>query len=471
MYFQSENETAARKVKRHAKERPSLTPHSRDRVSEDSVAVSTVWTKEVDSFLDDIITPFLWPSLQQPVEDVGLSYFMSSYVPGSHFEYLPSVYNNADMSSPLPAVLHAASLASLAQENNDSSLMELARKSYTKGLTMINTALANPTTAIADSTLASVLLLSLFEALVWDGIYTAINWTAHTLGAMAVIKLRGESQFRTDVGRRMFMQVGNNIRVSCIQRLVECPPELLELLTVAQPYYGDFNPKFLIAGLTTELTELLARGRRAQGRTSPLEYVRATQLLDAKFLQAMQTLPPGWQYQQIQTQSQEESGAGFQSIAPHYPSHHVAQFWNSYRMIRVLLNEIICSVSQEVIDRALIPPTELLQAQQDALNNVAEMADDICMTVQRFIPASFSAYGSNTPPESLNMNMNMNLPSRACAASLLWPLSIVRSANSVPKATAQYAADRLRELGIGLKIRQAVKVSGISHELDALRDG
>ncbi|KAF2651887.1 hypothetical protein K491DRAFT_606029 [Lophiostoma macrostomum CBS 122681] len=476
LYFKSENESVARKVQRHTEPPayviPASTPQGRVDVTKEVAALFPSRTNDIhrtydiDTFSEHLgtsVSPFLCLGLPQPVEDIGLAYFMSFYVPGSHFEYLPSLYNDADTSSPLPAVLHAASLASLSHETGDPSLMELARKSYVKGLTSTNTALSNATTAVQDSTLASILLLSLFEALVWDGIYTAINWTAHTMGAMALLKLRGEAQFRTEIGRRMFSQVGNNVRVSCIQRQVRSPPELLELLSIAEPYFEGFNPKFMLAHLATELTELLDRGRRAQGRMPPLEIVRATRQLDVKFMHAMKRLPPEWQYRE--TQSQDETSISFQGTMHQYPSHHVAQFWNSYRMIRVLLNGIVYHVARCEIERTSLPDIEFLEAEQKAIVNITAMAEGICASVQHFMPTSLSATNSSVD------FCNTNLPSRACAASLLWPLSAVRSSSTVPKATAQYASDRLRELGFGLKIRQAVEISQIGHEFDALKDG
>src|SRR6201999_947863 len=92
-----------------------------------------------------------------------------------------------------------------------------------------NAALSSSNTAILDRSLISVLLLGLYEAISFSARQSPGSWTAHTLGAIELIRLRGTKQLRTELGTRLFLQTCNNIRASCIPRGVVVPDEFLEL--------------------------------------------------------------------------------------------------------------------------------------------------------------------------------------------------------------------------------------------------
>lgn len=77
----------------------------------------------------------------------------------SHLKTICAVENN-------PAVMAAISalgLASLSNLNADTVLMIKARKEYTVALAAANEALCDPASMTADSTLAAVILLGMFE--------------------------------------------------------------------------------------------------------------------------------------------------------------------------------------------------------------------------------------------------------------------------------------------------------------------
>lgn len=79
-----------------------------------------------------------------------------------------------------------------------------------------------------------------------------------------------------------------------------------------------------------------------------------------------------------------------------------------------------------------------------------EMAVDICASVPQF-----------TDPKHFSV---------ASAATLLWPLSTVRSADLVGDEVRAYAEGRLRFLGRELRIPQAEQVASC-RDIDALKDG
>jgi hypothetical protein len=110
------------------------------------------------------------------IEDLALNHFLSSHVCGSHFNYLPKVYNNDQDCNTLSASVRAAALAALSRELKEPDTMRKAREQYSQALVLVNQALAKPSLAVLDSTLISVLLLSLFETVAQESRDTPTNW-------------------------------------------------------------------------------------------------------------------------------------------------------------------------------------------------------------------------------------------------------------------------------------------------------
>lgn len=375
-------------------------------------------------------------NLSQSVGDVALAHFMSSYVPGSHFVYLPALYNLSGEDAALPATVHAASLARLAWELGQSSLMGEAKRAYAKALAKTNAALSNPAIATTDAVVVSVLLLSLYETIICADAGTPENWIKHTRGALALIQLRGRRQLDTQVGRALFTQVANIICVDSLRSGTRLAPDLVELQKAAL-HYTDECPRFEMSSSTGELANLLADVK--SGHMTPLRVVDATQRLEAKYIAFVSGLPAYWQFE---VEELDETQAGvYGTTIHHYSSNRAAQFWNSYRMTRILLNGIMHGHA-----RHLRPSNTLAQAER----NAKQMAADICASVPQFTDSKHFSVAS--------------------AATLLWPLSMVRSADLVGKELRGYAEGRLRFFGRELRIPQAEKVASC-REVDELQDG
>jgi hypothetical protein len=61
------------------------------------------------------------------------------------------------------------------------------------------------------------------KAIAFDENSSHHKWTAHTNGTLALMRLRGEELLQTDFGKEIYIQVANNIRASCSQRIVPLP--------------------------------------------------------------------------------------------------------------------------------------------------------------------------------------------------------------------------------------------------------
>jgi Fungal specific transcription factor domain len=100
--------------------------------------------------------------LSQQTTDIALNYFMRTFIPGSHFEYLPDILRQYSSSQCIISTTHAVALANLARETQDSHLMSTAKMVYSQAITEISAALKTDQIR-SDSTLVSGLVLGLFE--------------------------------------------------------------------------------------------------------------------------------------------------------------------------------------------------------------------------------------------------------------------------------------------------------------------
>jgi hypothetical protein len=382
----------------------------------------------------------------QPIEDTAVVHLMSCFIPGSHFDYLPWMYGQVGAESALVATVHAASMAYLSRELRQSDLMEAARRLYAKALLATNRALADPCAAASDATLVSVLLLSLFEALIWRHPRTPESWTTHTKGALEIVKLRGSRQLESSVGRQLFVQVTNIVCVNSLQRRAQVPQDLVDLIQGAlqQLRSGFESPQYELASLTSHVANLIAR--IYAGGMDAGQVLKATRTMDRYYVSFTNRLPPVWHY--LKTSLEKPRPDVYGEFIHQYPSHRTAQLWNSCRMVRILLNETIYSYA------AYLPTVARQTTQQEAVDNIEEMATQICASIPQFasqLEGSTSIKASN--------------------ASLLWPLSAVRGASLASEDVRTYAINRLKLLGSESRISQAEQIARKDSDFDALQDG
>ncbi|KAF1937817.1 hypothetical protein EJ02DRAFT_514946 [Clathrospora elynae] len=411
----------------------------------------------------DIASPSVLPGLSQPIEAVALAHFMSSYVPRSHFDYLPGIFAQPFTGLALSATVHAVSVASLAREVGHPNLENLARRLYAKALSETNAALAVSQTATSDATLISVLLLSLFEAIVWASPGIPANWNTHTRGALALVKLRGSRQFDSPIGARLFAQVANIICIDTVQQKRRLPSDLVDILKVAEHHHSGHS-RFKFASLTGEVADLRA-DIDAGGMTTD-EVLDAAQSLDGKYVEFASFLRTLMDFQEF-VLKEPRSGV-YGNKVHYYPSHRAAQFWNSYRMTRIVLNETIH-------DHAFgLPCSSRVGIQEYAIANIQQMAEDICASIPQYtITSGFSDIFDVccSFPKSSSADTQLTFSSRkASTMSLLWPLSTVRGIHLASEDVKAYAVERLQALGSEFRVPQTYNLVAGCSEADALED-
>jgi hypothetical protein len=170
-------------------------------------------------------------TIHPSLEERGINYFFGNSVSdkiGGSFYYLNSVVRHG-IDDVLKACVVSTGLAALSNASKSPQLMGHARKEYSLALRHMNAALASPTDAIKDSTLIGIMILAFYESTAGAWMLTLRAWTHHINGAATLVRLRGRSQFRTHVGRGIFLQATTHILISCMQREICIPPQIIEL--------------------------------------------------------------------------------------------------------------------------------------------------------------------------------------------------------------------------------------------------
>ncbi|KAH8698359.1 hypothetical protein BGW36DRAFT_406351 [Talaromyces proteolyticus] len=383
--------------------------------------------------------------LQPTLEDVANSFFFTSFVPGSHFGYLPIVSHATALANPLTACIRAVAVASFASEQQNPSMMKAALKHYSIALRETQpTMTSSSSIAAQDSTIICVLLLGLFEALCHKGQANPHNYTTHNAGALALLELRGPELVQTQIGYQLFLQVSSNIRVSCIVHQKRTPPRLLSLHRRMAPFIDPADPKVRFFTILDDFAELQAVVLE-NGISGSLEVAFSASRLDSRCENMMSTIYDSSLY--TTHISDHEVAFGYGREWHQYPDAHIAQWWNSVRQTRIYLNQIILNQLDSAIYEDAEIESDCLDMQLAAIATTQQQAADICASVPQFAQAIHEN------------RLQSNVAALTLVSRLFFPLCTVGISSVVPDSMKRYAARSLWFLGTAAKFPQAVEAA------------
>ncbi|CVL05118.1 uncharacterized protein FMAN_13059 [Fusarium mangiferae] len=287
-----------------------------------------------------------------PTIDKAVPYFIVSYIDSTVYgSYLPQLYAEAVLQNctrgALVSTIRAASLAALARRHRSQETLSLAFKEFSTALEQTNANLADSATAMLNATLGAVLTLGLFESIVSTGKENINSWTAHTLGTIALLRLRGLQQFGDTLGRRMCIHAAYNIRVSCIHRAVEVPRDLIQL---EEEFNEGFNfPKavrdhYSIMNRTCSIKAELKNGLTAELICQAIETERDADLFIQGFKPSPSPVKQGLCRKFPLTDNQALANTVMLHSTTGAPPLAVMARWLfGMSMLRLALNEIIWS--------------------------------------------------------------------------------------------------------------------------------
>ncbi|KAF5715053.1 c6 zinc finger domain-containing protein [Fusarium mundagurra] len=189
-----------------------------------------------------------------------------------------------------------------------------------------------------NATLGAVLTLGLFESIVSTGKENINSWTAHTLGTIALLRLR-----------RMCIHAAYNLRVSCINRAVEIPQALIQL---EEDFYEAFNfPKairhhYSVMNKTCGIMAKLENGLTAELICRAIETDHKANLFIQRFSPSAGPVKAGLSRTSPQTDRRGLANTVmFHSETGAPPLAMMARWLFGMSMLRLVLNEIIWSGS------------------------------------------------------------------------------------------------------------------------------
>jgi hypothetical protein len=264
--------------------------------------------------------------------------FFDRYVTGHSrtYDYISSLISTADAESCLSNAIGAASLAYFSTQTSTKKILKDAREKYVLALRLVSEAVESRDIAVKDSTLVSVLLLDLFEKLTRT-CRSSESWTKHMSGAIELVKLRGDSQFRNQLGLRLFLQLSSTILIGCVQHDVRVPVDLINLRREASKYVDPIDPKWKFSDIVVQFVEF--RARLLEDQVHGQEFLATAKRIDTDLRMVSENVPTEWKYDTVMAQPpcKEVYGDHFDV----YADHHMTHTWNNIRIIRILLNELI----------------------------------------------------------------------------------------------------------------------------------
>lgn len=402
-------------------------------------------------------------SLAQPIAAQATGFFLSKYILGSKFEYLPSLYKpHSDIEGHLSACIEAVGLASLSNELNSLEIAKEAKTRYVLAIRATNAALLVPSRAMKDSTLLSVLLLGLFEAITCTK-FNLCSWESHIKGAIALIQLRGRQQVESQLGLQLLNQTTTSAAVAAHRSMAEIPTEIISLVTHGLQYASMDDPSWsfrLILFRSANFRAAIKSGILSD----PDVIIVAAKGLDHDFVAWSRTLPSSWQFETYIVE-QVDPTTVYEGYYHLYHAQGIAQNMNAWRMARLQLNEIIW----EQVFRQEVSPLDSEDSATLILqvgSNITGLCSEICATVPQYVelPAKLPmSLGTRQPSRSNTHNAPLPMAKSSRAGfthsargyGIIWPLMVVANCVIPHSPRRAWVVNRLQYIGRQMKNPQA----------------
>ena len=379
--------------------------------------------------------------------------FFSNYVFGfsKTYDVLESLYEQSPLNKHLVASVDAVSLAFFSFQFYCTQASHIAREKYLSALPLLNKALKSPKSATSDSTLLSVLLLDLFEKITNNNPRTTDTWMSHVNGALALVKLREDSQFQIYTGLRLSIRLSINLLISCIAANAPVPSALTKLRSDLEPFLNKDDPKWLVSGLCLKYANL--RGAIQNDRLSSSDIIARAAEIDKEFVSVAKAMPLSWLYST--TYLEEASERVLERHFDTYADHFTTQTWNVLRVIRILLNDVIRTYCVRRPMKSLGDGSTSYTSDV-ATNTIDNMAKDICATAPQY-----TVYVNSTPK-----NKTYSSTQRLQCYTLLFPLYVAGMYVSPTTSMGPWIVKQLRFMSDEIGIRNASVVADILGRAD-----
>ncbi|KAM0260035.1 hypothetical protein ACHAQJ_002959 [Trichoderma viride] len=348
------------------------------------------------------------------LQERGTAFFFSRYVATDlgcyqNYDFIYDIWKPPSMSrirgQDLPplkradalisAGMTAVGLVGLSKITGDRETMTRAQQSYGAALQLANAALRDPKEAVEDSTMLGVLILGTYEFISGRTPQTLHAWQEHINGAATLATMRGQAQFHTKAGVRMFTMLCHSVLISCIQSGLPMPKSIVdlrnELRNVADsrlPAWRVIDPLYRALQIRHDI-----KHRRITGVD---EIVGSLVEIEDEFEKLISGLPPSWRYQNVNLTRPNPVIMG--GTCHVYPGLTQATAWNAVRTMRMLVQETIL----EQLCYSVEDPTTLPMHHQMLLVKAMRMLRMLGAAVVGSVPQHFGIVSSRDVKYSKN---------------------------------------------------------------------
>ncbi|KJZ75701.1 hypothetical protein HIM_04858 [Hirsutella minnesotensis 3608] len=457
-----------------AKARPAATSRSIKPVRSPDSAV-TVWSSGSS---DEGSSPPLSPArraipaaLRTPVHDAASCHFVSNYIliprqglttSRGWLEFLVPILKQDPLIPHFEYAFNACALASLNnQVGTGNDFESKALGFYTKALAATFSALKDPEMVKHDATLASILLLSLFESITAKSL-GMFAWSSHIEGAVELVKARGAEQLKTKTGMDLFVAVRIQMIIHALST-GKAPDSTVEWW-VDDPVSNRHSTEFQryssqTAQLKYDINQLLATSSRNPESTALVkEYMTKCQNLDKEFQEWIDDLPEVFHWETVywedyNPKADYSKAEAFPGRVDVYGDLWVVNMWNVMRSMRLVLASLIIRAKAWIISPADYRTTPEYAASS---RTCGEAITDIIASV----PYQLGFLRKRT-----DIPFERNTSSYACGQDdtnkslagffAIWPLVCVQNQDFLTDLQRTWVKGRLKVIGNELGVRYA----------------
>lgn len=442
---------------------------------------------------------------------IGVECFLSHYVvpqsgPSTGFlDYVVSLLTHGDGHELLQDAILAVGFARLARATKQADLMSRSTTTYARTIERVNRVLANPVAARCDSTVVTVLVLSLYEF----GRASLDGWKRHINGAASLLCLRGNSQFSSLIGIQIFKDVFTQLLIECARIGIPIPSNLRILRSEASKVFDKLDPFWVATSAMVELLDLYHR--ISPGRYPLITHNSTSQIhcppesspssvsmfangshekpaqpglsiedverhlsnvleIDSRLESTFADCPAEWCYAVI-PKKPDEVGVG--KVLHVYHDVYVVNVWNTMRTCRILANHAVCYLVLRgaAIDSSWFLSNCHVKRLQGAHNTLALLRADLMATVPQLVcgtniqiqqqlgyPAlQITALLPTSPATPLGLP---ELGSGYCGSAAgayfaAWTLLTLGTMHSAPNQTRRWSITQLRHISQQAHLAQA----------------
>lgn len=378
-------------------------------------------------------------------------------------EYLLPLLKSELSDSPLHHAFNACALASLGNrpDASTSNLNSRALGHYTKALAATHISLKDPDMGKSDSTLASVLMLGLFENITARkmGMFA---WGSHIEGAIQLVKARGRKQLRTKQGLHLFIAVRTQMIIHTLTT-GNAPIMGVEwwLSDAVKDETGAQVQRLAIktAELRAEATRMMsALARGPENIDIMLDMIRRAQSVDQEIVNWLHNVPEHFRPRTIAWEDHVPGGdyekaEVYPGRVDLYQDFWIASVTNMARTSRLILASIIVRCAAWVCS-----PVDYRTTPEYA--TAARTCVDTITDVIASVPYQLGWHLKR--PEIMK---RANLSGFACGVEdehkglpgyfLTWPLAILHGQDYTTDAQRSWIVGRLKFIGDQLGVRYA----------------